>query len=268
MGGEMPAGTAVVAAALRLGAIRLGHGRSTPKRIVVTYGVLFASWLMLTMGGISTNGTRQTVLQGAITALLGITGVRGWIVARRVERRVTLLQNALERTPDSADALAAVQRDIPTGGQWRPIFALVTGMVLVSNGMLAAVYLVHRPSADCRTVADMERFVVSHRDMLDPAFIPADSGGPGLGDYQEWSRRLRHYATSVSAPGVALHVRSVGDLSEQAVGEVRAARADPAGAQASSQEQRRSSYAGIIGKLIAELRVLDASCPPRGRRLG
>ncbi|MGV0066526.1 hypothetical protein ACRU44_02225 [Mycobacterium colombiense] len=109
----------------------------------------------------------------------------------------------------------------------------------------------------------MERFVIARRDMLDPAFISADSGGPGLGDYQGWSRRLRDYAASVSAPDVAPHVRSVGDLSDQAVAVVRAARADPVDAQAPSQQQRRGSYADIIGKLLAELKALDAACPAR-----
>lgn len=262
--GEVPAGTAVLAAALRIGAIRLGHGRSTPNRIAVTYGLLFAGWLLLTVGGVSTNGTRQTALQGALTVLVGITGFRSWFVARRVERRVALLQNVLERTPDGADALAAVRRDARRPhDQWRPSVVLVTGMVLVVTGALATVYLAHRPPADCRAVADMERFVIAHRDMLDPAFISADSGGPGLGDYQGWSRRLRHYAASVSAPGVAPHVRSVGDLSDQAVAVVRAARADPADAQAPSEQQRRGSYADIIGKLLAELKALDAACPAR-----
>ncbi|MGV0066525.1 hypothetical protein ACRU44_02220 [Mycobacterium colombiense] len=110
--GEVPAGTAVVAAALRIGAIRLGHGRSTPNRIAVTYGLLFTGWLLLTVGGVSTNATRQTVLQGALTVLVGITGFRSWFVARRVERRVALLQKVLERTPDGVDALAAARRGV------------------------------------------------------------------------------------------------------------------------------------------------------------
>lgn len=264
MRGEVPTSAAAVGAALRIGAIRLGHGRSTPNRIAVIYGVLFASWLLLTVGGAATNDTRQTVPQGAFTALIGIVGIRGWFVARRVENRVTLLQNVLENIPGGADALAAVPYELPAGQRWRPIAASVTGVVLLATGALAAVYLAHRPSPDCRTAADVERLVVAQRDMLDPAFITADSGGPALADYQGWSQRLRSYKASVSAPDVAAHVRSIGDLSDQAVAVVSAARADPAGSQAPPQEQRRSTYAGIVSKIVTELKALDASCPTRG----
>lgn len=261
--GDVPTSAAVLVAALRIGDIRLGHGRSSSKRVAVGYGLVFLGWVGLTVAHVSTDSPRQTVLKGVVTALIAIAGVRGWSVARRVERRITLLQDASENFPGAAAALRTARRSQPATRHWRPTLVLMTAVVLVTTGAMAAVYLARRPSPDCRTAAAVARFVVSHPDMLDPGFISASSGGPALADYQRWSEQLRRYATSVSASGVAPRVRDVADLSDRAVAVVREARADPAGWQDPSQERHRSGYGAIVGQLITEVKALDGPCPRR-----
>ncbi|WP_231117610.1 hypothetical protein [Mycobacterium intracellulare] len=105
--GDVPTSAAVLVAALRIGDIRLGHGRSSSKRVAVGYGLVFLGWVGLTVAHVSTDSPRQTVLKGVVTALIAIAGVRGWSVARRVERRITLLQNASENFPGAAGRTAA-----------------------------------------------------------------------------------------------------------------------------------------------------------------
>nr|WP_318546550.1 hypothetical protein [Mycobacterium lepraemurium] len=190
--GDVPASAAVLVAAIRIAHLRLGFGRSTPNRIAVSYVLLTVSWLALT--ATNADGPGRMVLKGVGAAFLAVAGVRGWLVARRVERRIILLQDALQRFPGAAAALRTARRNEPASPRWRPTVALLTAVVLVTTGALAAVYLAHRQSPDCRTANDMARFVASHPDMLDPAFIPANSGGPTLADYQLWSEQLDRYA--------------------------------------------------------------------------
>lgn len=261
--GDIPTATPVLVSAIRIGTIRLGHGRSTPKRVAISYGALILGWIALTAGNASTEGVRQTAFRGVLTAVVAIAGLRAWFVARRAEERITLLQNALELIPGAADEFRAARSGEPAGRYWWPTVASVTAVVLVTTGTLATVYLARRPSPDCRAAANVERFIVEHRDMLEPTFISPDTGGPELADYQSWSEQLERYASSVSVPSVASHIHSVAVLSARAVAVARAARADPAGWHDPSQERRRHEYGGIIGEMMTELRALEGSCPPR-----
>lgn len=259
--GDVPTATPVLVSAIRIGRLRLGFGRSSPNRIAVSYGLLCLGWLALTITNADDPG--QKVLRGVVTALLAVAGIRGWLLARRVEQRITLLQNVSERVPGAAAALRAVRHDESAAARWRPTVALLAAVVLMTTGALAAVYLAHRPSPDCRTALDVQRFVVSHREMLDPAFIPANSGGAALVDYQTWSEQLGRYAASVSDADIAPRLRSVAALSARAVAVVREARADPAGWQDPRQDRRRSDYVTIAGQLVTDVRALDGRCPPR-----
>ncbi len=112
----------------------------------------------------------------------------------------------------------------------------------------------------------MARFVASHPDMLDPAFISANSGGPTLADYQLWSEQLDRYAAS-SGGDVAPGLRSAAALSARATAVVREARADPADWQDPRQQRRRNDYAIIAGQLVTEVRALESHCPPRSSLL-
>ncbi|ETZ54209.1 putative membrane protein [Mycobacterium avium MAV_120709_2344] len=262
--GDVPASAAVLVAAIRIAHLRLGFGRSTPNRIAVSYGLLTVSWLALT--ATNADGPGRMALKGLVAAFLAVTGVRGWLVARRVERRIILLQDASQRFPGAAAALRAAPRTEPASPRWRPTVALLTAVVLVTTGALAAVYLAHRQSPDCRTANDMARFVASHPDMLDPAFIPANSGGPTLADYQLWSEQLDRYA-ALSGGDVAPGLRSAAALSARATAVVREARADPADWQDPRQQRRRNDYATIAGELVTEVRALESHCPPRSSLL-
>jgi len=264
----------VLAAAPGIATMRLPHGRRSSSWVAASCGLVVISWLLMIVGYASGDGTHQTVFKGLVTGLVSV-GAWSWYVTHRVE----LLQSALEETPDATDAFEATQQGVASDYRWRPPVMWGTAIVLMMTAALAVRFSANDPPAECRTITDVMRFIGSHKDKVDPAFVSSHTARASLGDHQQWSQQLQRYAPAVSIPDIAPRVHNIANLSVQENVVVRDARNEPASSwRDPTQVQRRNAYASILATMIPDIQAhgisaeheplqsLSSSPQPRSRK--
>jgi hypothetical protein len=251
--GGVPDDAAVVAGAIRLGDLWMVYRgrRSRWARAYLSW--LPAGLVVLACVDFFTNNVRQGLVWIWIAAL--VTVYTMWL-----KRRWGQWPRHLEQLRAAAPDLG--QQGEPTVASTRRVLVLSVLTAILAGGIVAVplvFFSSHKPGSQCRTADAAIGYVHDKADVTDPHFI--GSGDPPLASLQQWSDQLHTYASQVSAPDIAPHMRRIADLSARVVSQVRDARQNP-GHTPSYEEQmaRQNTYQGTIEQLYAEEREILAVC--------
>jgi hypothetical protein len=264
--GAVPSDPAVLAAAIRVGAIGQAYQQRysrSQKRSRILLPTIYVAMAALQFFGYSgTHRVHQALMWLGLAVYFGV--YLAWIAhrGRQLERAVPKLRTAAIDIP--AAAAAAAQTPGPVKIPSRRIWASLLTVVIVGAGFGAAVWAWGAPfpdpaKPDCRTTREMLYFTSKHEDMFDAHLI--GTGTPALAEYQAWSDGLQTYAQKVSYPAVSGHLKKVAELSEHAVAVVHDLRRNPAEIPSPAViEAHQSDYRNTITELVNEQSAAVTFC--------
>ncbi|OHV06681.1 hypothetical protein [Mycobacterium talmoniae] len=253
--GGIPDDPAVVAAALRLGALLDAY------RQRMSWLQRTSPWWLsaLALGALTVafaGGLRQRWVYAAVAVAVVAVSLRTRNARRRRQHRLELLRAAVG--PDRAPAL---DQDVSAASPPRTV-PMVALLVVFTAAFGLPIYL--WPSrqfrADCRTADGLVRFLFEHQALLDPQSITRDE--PTFGDYQDWSDHLQSYSSRISVAELAPHAQRIAALGKQAVAQVRDIRESPAGMAASEVARRQAIYRDTVVGLVDQDNAVSSVCHP------
>jgi hypothetical protein len=265
-GGAVPSDPAVLAAAIRVGAIgqayQQRYSRSQKTSRFLLPAIYLAMAALQFFGYSGTQRVHQALMWLGLAVYFGVYSA--WIAhrARQLDRAVPELRTAAINVP--AAASAAAQTAGPVKIPPRRIWASLLAVVIVGAGFGAAIWALGGPfpdpaKADCRTTREMLYFNSRHEDMFDARLV--GTGTPALAEYQAWSEGLQTYAQKVSDPAVSGHLKKVAELSEHAVAVAHDLRRNPAQTPSPAViEAHENDYRDTITELVNEQSAAVTFC--------
>jgi hypothetical protein len=268
-GGAIPSDPAMLAAAIRVGAIGQAYRHRYSRYQRTSRFLLPAIYLAMAalqfFGYSGPQRVHQALLWLGLAVYFGVYFV--WVAhrGRQLECAVSQLREAAIDVPVAASA--AAQTAAPVQIPPRRIWASLLFVAVLGAGFGAAIWAWGGPfpdlaAPDCRTAREMIQFDAKHSDMFDGRLI--GGGTPGLAEYQAWSDGLQTYAQQVSDPDLSGHLKKIAELSEHAVAVVRDLRGNPA--EISSPDvlaAHENDYHKTVTELVNEQSAVVTFCASR-----
>lgn len=268
-GKMIPSDPAVLAAAIRTGAISQAYGRRYAQKQKTWWFFLPGLYILMAsvqlIGHVGAREIHQALLWAGLGMYFGVSVL--WATRRRkqLDRAVSQLRAAAVYVPIAASAAAHTSGPVAIPPQRTAASWLIVAVLGVA--FAGAVWAWGEPfprpkPRDCSTIGQLVGFMSTHEDMLDATKI--NTGTPALSEYEEWSRGLQSYASKESDPVTAGHLKRVGDLSTHALDVVRdlrgnASAAPPHDALASAE----NDYQKTMFTLMNEEQAAVTSCTDR-----
>jgi hypothetical protein len=263
--GEIPADPAVLAGAIRAGALSMAYRNAVTKSQKATRWWMPALYLAIAALQWPAHQPRKVLLW--LGFALFFAAYFAWVSyrERRLERHVELLRAGAAGIPKAEAAVAETAGGVPRPPQRKWATTIILGVIFACFIATVSVWgspTSSRPPGDCAVSREVVEFLDRHREMLDARGIAP--GGPGLDAYQEWSDQLRTFAEQVTWPDLSAHLKRVAALSARAVAVVRDLRRG--GGTTTPPEviqTHENDYTKIISELNAEEGDAIAMCHRR-----
>jgi hypothetical protein len=264
--GEMPTDPAVLAGAIRAGALSTAYRNAITKSQKATRWWMPALYLVIAALQWPTHDLRKGLLWLGFAFFFA--GYFAWAShrERRLQRHVELLCAGAMGVPEAEAAVAETAAGVPRPPQRQWATAILLGVIAACFIATVSIWgSSHsgRPPGDCAVSREVVEFLDRHREMFDPRAIAP--GGPGLDAYQEWSDQLRTFAQQVTVPDLSAHLTRVAALSARAVAIVRDLRS---GGGTTPPPEVMQTHENDYMKIISELNAEegDATTACTGRR--
>ena len=262
---EMPADPAVLAGAIRAGALSMAYRNAVTKSQKAMRWWMPALYVAIAALQWPTHQWRKVLLWAGFA--LFFAAYFAWVSYReqRLRRQVELLRAGAAGIPVAESAVAETAGGVPRPPQRKWATAIVLAVIFACFIATVSIWgspISGRPRQDCAVSHEVVEFLDRHREMLDARAITP--GGPDLDAYQEWSDQLRAFARQATQPDLSPHLQRIGDLSGHAVAVVRELRQNPgAAATPASLKVHEDEYARTISELVSESGDLTSTCPGR-----
>jgi hypothetical protein len=249
--GGVPAKPTVLRTAIRLSLLSSTR-RSFATRQLVAAVLVVVVWIGIAILDFVIGDMRQGVFWLVVAVIFGAATFWDRQRRQRMQRNVDALRAAATERPGVLDSTEISEGDKASLRRANRIWAV--GVIVILVGFVGVVYVLSRTSPDCRVGRTVIVYLNDHKNFMDPTLIGAN--GPPLAEYQNWSNQLRGFANVTSDQTVASDVRRISELSAQAVGVVRDARAtaEP------EQLQRAATYQSLMKNMTDEMWAIVDVC--------
>jgi hypothetical protein len=264
--GEMPPDPAVLAGAIRAGALSTAYRNAITKSQKATRWWMPALYLVISALQWPTHELRKGLLWLGFALFFAGYFASVSYRERRLQHHVELLRAGAAGIGEAEAAVAETAGGVPRPPQRQWATAVLLGVIAACFIATVSIWGPShsgRPPGDCAVSREVVEFLDRHREMLDARGIAP--GGPGLDAYQEWSDQLRTFAEQVTAPDLSAHLTRVAALSARAVAVVRDLRS---GGGTTTPPEVIQTHENDYMKIISELNSEegDATAVCNGRR--
>jgi hypothetical protein len=258
--GQIPADPAVLAAAIRVGAVSVASLRRGAQQQKTAKWLVPLLYLAPGVWNLVDGDTRKGLLWIGFSVYFAIYFAVLSFRTRHLPDHVQQLRAAAVVVPAAAAVLAETAGSAPLPPRWQWQWRSLPIAVVTVACFVGATYfwgpLTLNPTSlhwrDCATSAKVVEFVDRHPEMLNAERIAP--GEPGLPAYQEWTDQLHTFAESVNWAELAQHLDRVADLSAHAVSVVHDFRQDTSPSVTSdAMRAHENDYQKTVSALITEL---------------